>query len=339
IEGTSLYQKVEQAIARESETTTDETIEDDTTTDEVVEETIEAPQDEVQSLIETINDPSAGIVETVATGREQGFSDAAIQKVLQGRGFKVRDIKPVLEEARIALEETVGVPLPAAFANIPGGINVGQALFEEIKQELNKFEVKEQATQGQIREKALEILRDSEVYQNLETIEQQELALALDKSIGTRANRKIQQEIRGIREEIKKYREGVKDLKKAQAQVSKFVREVLPNEKDIKKFINSINKVTSKQDLPAVAEKIIRDVQGIREKQRQKLIKDIQKLARAKAKIRKTRSNKSRGGDISAQGKQFFQEVNKVLKTVLGGDIDAYDNMMRELNDVERINE
>jgi hypothetical protein len=193
LEGTSLYQKVEQAIARESETTTDETIEDDTTT-EVVEETIEAPQDEVQSLIETINDPSAGIVETVATGREQGFSDAAIQKVLQGRGFKVRDIKPVLEEARIALEETVGVPLPAAFANIPGGINVGQALFEEIKQELNKFEVKEQATQGQIREKALEILRDSEVYQNLETIEQQELALALDKSIGTRANRKIQQE-------------------------------------------------------------------------------------------------------------------------------------------------
>ena len=42
---------------------------------------------------------------------------------------------------------------------------------------------------------------------------------------------------------------------------------------------------------------------------------------------------------MSAQGKQFFQEVNKVLKTVLGGDIDAYDNMMRELNDVDRINE
>ena len=341
LEGTSLYQKVEQAIARESETTTEETIEDDTTTDEVVEETIEAPQDEVQSLIETINDPSAGIVETVATGREQGFSDASIQKVLQGRGFKVRDIKPVLEEARTALEETMGVPLPAAFANIPGGIKVGQALFEEIKQELNKFEIKfstdrksvnEVVTKGEIREKALELLRESQVYQNLETIEQQELALALDKSIGTRANRKVQQEIRGIRGEIKKYREGVKDLKKAQAQVSKFVREVLPNEKDIKKFINSINKVTSKQDLPAVAEKIIRDVQGIRERQRQKLIKDIQKLARAKAKIRKTRSNKSRGGDISAQGKQFFQAVDKVLKTVLGGDLNAYDNMVRELN-------
>jgi len=341
LEGTSLYQKVEQAIARDSETTTEETIEDDTTTDEVVEETIEAPQDEVQSLIETINDPSAGIVETVATGREQGFSDASIQKVLQGRGFKVRDIKPVLEEARTALEETMGVPLPAAFANIPGGIKVGQALFEEIKQELNKFEIKfstdrksvnEVVTKGEIREKALELLRESQVYQNLETIEQQELALALDKSIGTRANRKVQQEIRGIRGEIKKYREGVKDLKKAQAQVSKFVREVLPNEKDIKKFINSINKVTSKQDLPAVAEKIIRDVQGIRERQRQKLIKDIQKLARAKAKIRKTRSNKSRGGDISAQGKQFFQAVDKVLKTVLGGDLNAYDNMVRELN-------
>ena len=65
-----------------------------------------------------------------------------IQKVLQGRGFKVKDIKPVLERARTAVQETMGVPLPAAFANIPGGIKVGQALFEEIKQELNKFEVK-----------------------------------------------------------------------------------------------------------------------------------------------------------------------------------------------------
>lgn len=347
LEGTSLYQKVEQAIARDSETTTEETIEDDTTTDEVVEETIEAPQDQVQLLIDTINDPSAGIEETVEVGREEGFTDAQIQKVLQGRGFKVKDIKPVLERARTAVQETMGVPLPAAFANIPGGIKVGQALFEEIKQELNKFEVKfspdrktvnEVVTKGQIREKALELLRASEVYQNLETIEQQELELALDRSIGTRANRKVQQEIKTIRESIKKYKEGVKNLKKAQAQVTKFIKEVLPNERDIKRFVNSINKVTSKQDLPAVAEKIIKDVQAIREKQKQKLIKDIQTLARKKAKIRKTRSNKSRGGDISAQGKQFFQEVNRVLNTVFKGSIEEFDAMTRELSYVTKRN-
>ncbi len=340
LEGTSLYQKVEQAIARDSETTTEETIEDDTTTDEVVEETIETPQDQVQLLIDTINDPSAGIEETVEVGREGGFTDAQIQKVLQGRGFKVKDIKPVLERALTAVQETMGVPLPAAFANIPGGIKVGQALFEKIKQELNKFEVKfssdrktvnEVVTKGQIREKALELLRASEVYQNLETIEQQELELALDRSIGTRANRKVQQEIKTIRESIKKYKEGVKNLKKAQAQVTKFIKEVLPNQRDIKKFVNSINKVTSKQDLPAVAEKIIKDVQAIREKQKQKLIKDIQTLARKKAKITKTRSNKSRGGDMSAQGKQFFQEVNKVLNTVLKGTAAEFDAMMNEL--------
>ena len=64
----------------------------------------------------------------------------------------------MLEEARIALEETVGVPLPAAFANIPGGINVGQALFEEIKQELNKFEVKEQAADDVFNELSVSII-------------------------------------------------------------------------------------------------------------------------------------------------------------------------------------
>ena len=334
LEGTSLYQKVEQAIARETATPTQEVVE------EVVEEkVIDAPQDQVNELIEVINDPSAGIVETIAVGRERGFSDAAIQKVLQGRGFKVRDIKPVLEEARRISEESVGIPLPAAFANIPGGINVGQPLFEDIQKQLNEFQAKEEKTRGEIREKALEILRASEVYQNLDTIEQQELDIALDKSIGTTANRKIQQEIKGIKQEIKTFKEGVKDLKSAQAKVTKFIRDVLPSSANIKKFVASINKVTSKQDLPAVAEKIVRDIQGIREKQRQKLIKEIQTLARKKARIRKTRSNKSRGGDISAQGKQFFQEVNKVLKTVLGGDIDAYNNMMRELNDVDRINE
>ena len=153
LEGTSLYQKVEQAIARETATPTQEVVEE-----VVEEEVIEAPQDQVNELIEVINDPSAGIVETIAVGRERGFSDAAIQKVLQGRGFKVRDIKPVLEEARRISEESVGIPLPAAFANIPGGINVGQPLFEDIQKQLNEFQAKEEKTRGEIREKALEIL-------------------------------------------------------------------------------------------------------------------------------------------------------------------------------------
>ena len=75
-----------------------------------------------------------------------------------------------------------------------------------------------------------------------------------------------------------------------------------------------------------------------REKQKQKLIKDIQTLARKKAKIRKTRSNKSRGGDISAQGKQFFQEVNRVLNTVFKGSIEEFDAMTRELSYVTKRN-
>lgn len=331
LEGTSLYQKVEQALARDAETTVEETIKDDATTDEVVEETIEAPQDESQLLIDTINDPSASIEETVEAGREGGFTDAQIQKVLQGRGFKVKDIKPVLEKVRKISEETVGISLPAAFANIPGGINVGQPLFENIQKQLKKFQAKEEKTRAEIREKALEILRASEVYQNLDTIEQQELDVALDRAIGTTANRKIQQEIKGIKQEIKRFKEGVKDLKKAQARVSRFIRNVLPANVDIKKFVSSINKITSKQDLPAIAEKIVKDVQAIRDRQKQKLIKDIQTLARKKARIIKTRSNKSRGGDMSAQGKQFFQEVNKVLNTVFKGSPAEFDSMINEL--------
>ena len=297
LEGTGIYQKVEQALDRLGETPTET----------IVEETAEASPEQVQDLIETINDPAAGIQETITIGRDKGFSDIEIQKVLQGRGFRVRDIKPLLE---------VKVNTPAAFRNIEGGINVGQTIFDSVQNELDVFVKAADRTKGQIREKASELLKADTTFQTLSDIDQQQLQLGLDKSIGTRANTVIQNEINKIKKEVVQYKKGIKDLNQAQNRVNRFIKNSLPNDADITGFVSSINKVKTKDDLPAVAEKVIQQIEQQREKEKLGIIKKIKTLANNKAKLKKSDSNKIKGGDISAAGKMFFQAIDEMMKAI-----------------------
>ena len=299
LEGTSLYPKIVQALERIGETVTETT----------VEETVEAPEQEVQELIETINDPAAGIQETIIAGREKGFSDNAIQKVLQGRGFRVRDIKPLLESK---------ITIPTAFRNIEGGINVGQPIFDSVKKQLDEFKAKEEPTNAELRAKGIELLKANETFQTLNEIDQQQLILGFDKTLGTQANRIVQQEINEIKKSISDFKKGIKDLKQAQNLVNRFIRKSLPNESAIKGFVSSINKVTSKDDLPAVAEKVIQQIEQQREKQKLGVIKKIKDLAAKKARLKKTDSNKIKGGDLTAAGKMFFQAVNEMMRAITG---------------------
>jgi hypothetical protein len=334
--------KIDEQLAAITKTTeekvTEEVVEDETATlDETVieeqvieEEVIEAPAAEVASLIETIGDPNMGIEETIIKGREEGFSDAAITKVLQQRGFKVVDIKPQLET------ET---SLPAAFRNVTGGINVGKPIFDDVQNKLDEYtDQNPDAKKGVIREKALQFIRENQDFQDLTGIDQQQLEIAFDRTLGTQANKFIQKEISDIKKSVKEYKRGIKDLKEAQNKVNRFIRNSVPNEKSINKFVSSINKVTSKDDLPAVAESIIGEIENIREKQKIGVINKIKTLARKKAKTRKTRSNKIRGGDLTAAGKQFFQAVDEIMKAVIGKDpVNDMVKIADELSDIAEI--
>ena len=334
--------KIDEQLAAITKTTeekvTEEVVEDEAAKPEeavveeqvIEEEVVEAPAAEVESLIETIGDPNMGIDETISVGREGGFSDAAITKVLQGRGFKVADIKPQLE---------TDTALPAAFRNVTGGINVGKPIFDEVQNKLDEYtDQNPDANKGAIREKALQFIRENEAFQDLTGIEQQQLEIAFDKTLGTQANKFIQKEITDIKKSVKEYKKGIKDLKQAQNQVNRFIRTSIPNEKSINKFVSSINKVTSKDDLPAVAESIIGEIENIREKQKKGVINKIKTLARKKAKTRKTRSNKIRGGDLTAAGKQFFQAVDEIMKAVTGKDpINDMVKIADDLSDIAEI--
>ena len=286
-------------------------------------------------LLESIGGPELSMKEIIETGRAEGFSDAAIKAVLLGRGFKAADINPAME---LALKK--GEVLPAAFQNIEGGVQKGLQLYRSIQTKLKRYKntadkkTKNKPTKAEVRAKALELLKATDIFKNLPEITQQELILAIDKSVGTTANRTIQREISKIKTAVRGYKKGAKDLRLAQIQLKNFIRNAMPvsqgySETDIANAIAIVTNIKSKKDLPAAVEKVLKKVEQQRERIRKRTIKDIISFVNAKAKIRKTRSNKSRSAGLDSQGQQFFKNAKEILKAL------ASDNPIETIAKIE----
>lgn len=272
-------------------------------------------------LLESIGGPELSMQEIIETGRAEGFSDPAIKAVLLGRGFKAADINPAME---LALKK--GETLPAAFQQIEGGAERGLKLFRDVQTKLKRYKntknpkTKEKPTSAQVRDKALSLLRNTEVYKSLPEITQDALVLALDKSVDTRANASVQKEITRIKNAVKGYKKGVRDLRKAQIQIKNFIRNVLPvsqgySQSVVNNLISNVTAITAAKDLPATVEKVLKKVDAERARQKKRLIKDIITFVNKKSKGRKTRSNKSRAGSLDAQGKDFFTAIKNLFKS------------------------
>ena len=267
----------------------------------------------------------------IKAGREQGFSDPAIRAVLKGRGFKASEINPAMELA-LGKNEV----LPAAFQNIEQGAQEGLKLFRNLQSKLKEYTTQAERTKAETRAKALELLQETEVYQALPEISQNELVLALDSSIGTRANRAVQQEISKIKKAVRGYKKGIADLRKAQIELKNFIRNILPVSKtytqaDIARNIAIISNVKSKQDLPAAVEKVLKNVETKRDRLKKSLIKRILTSAKKKAKARIgiTRKVKAKGLDV--RGQQFFKSAVEILENILLNQVEQVQTSIDEL--------
>jgi len=267
--------------------------------------------------ISTIEGQDLTIEGIIRAGRDQGFSDPAIRSVLRGRGFKAADINPAMELA--LLKDEV---LPSAFQNIEQGAQEGLRLFRDLQSKLKTFTEQAERTKAEIRAKALELLQETEVYQALPEISQNELVLALDKSVGTRANRTVQLEISKIKKAVRGYKKGIADLRKAQIELKNFVRNALPVSKtytqaDIARNIAIISNVKSKQDLPAAVEKVLKNVENKRVQLKKSLIKRILSSAKKKSKAKIGISRKAKAQSLDARGQQFFKSAVEILENIL----------------------
>jgi len=191
-------------------------------------------------------------------------------------------------------------------------------------------------TKSEIRAKALELLKAEASFQAQPETTQRQLIIALDKTIGTRANKLVSQEIKSLKQRIKDYQQGIKDIQEAKRVLRNYIRKALPKSNlytqgSITKIVSRIAKATPKTILSDV-EYVNKQVDAQREIMKRSVIKKMAKLVSEKSKKRITEANKAKSKGIAAEAQSFFQEANNILKLVLNNDTDGMLRILEELS-------
>ncbi len=269
----------------------------------------------------------------VEQGRREGFSDESIRVVLKNRGFKPKDITNALTVQLDLLK-----PMPREFGNVEGGAIVGQRLFTETRDAVNAFAI--QGPRGgkgktgvrtksfaEIRQKALDLLRENPIYKVQPEQTQLELENAFDRVLGIRANPNVRREIADIRNNLRQRRISEDNITDAQRRMRMIIRKLLPksknyNNRSVNKLLKVINETNPKNFDGKISE-VLTEVEKQRGVIKNQLIDKIINLVKKKSKTKKTTSGKRRSSGLDAAGQAYFAEVNRVLKAVKENNTEA----------------
>jgi GNAT superfamily N-acetyltransferase len=275
----------------------------------------------------------------IQQARANGFSDAAIKQVLLNRGFRASDINNAL-----VVQVDITTDLPREFANIEGGVQKGYQLFTEVRAELQRFahmgprggiRREQTKTWGEIREKAIELLKANPIFQAQSDTVQMELISAFDRTIGTQANTNVTRQISAIRNNLRQRKIGAKELQQAKIAVKNLIRSVLPksdmySQAQINKLISIISNATESSIL-ADTEKVMKIVEQQRAKMKKSVIKQMIELVNKKAKAAMTTTGKRRSRGLDPEGQAFFAEVKPILRAIVSDDTQFIVNLANEL--------
>ena len=284
----------------------------------------------------------------IERGRANGFSDASIREVLKSRGFKAADINQALEY-RVDLFTT----MPREFERIEGGILQASKLFNDLRTELNKWSTsgrpniigkRRVKTFAEIRQKAMELMKEHPIYQAQNDQVQMEIMSAFDRSLGYRANPSVQKEISALRNNLRQRKIGEKNLREAQIRLKNFIRNSLPKSGIYTQAqINRLTKMITESNLDnfeAQALKVMEIVEQQREKIRQVRLKEIYKIVKTKARPAMTKTGKRRAAGLDAIGQETFAAIKPVMDAVLKNDLEALEKINAFLNEnANEINE
>ena len=258
-------------------------------------------------------------------GRQNGFSDASIKQVLKGRGFKVADITAAMEVNVDAFTQ-----LPEAFGRVEGGVKEGMQLFKDVRESLSKF-ITPEKTMAEVRQKAMELMKENAVYKAQPEQTQMELLTDFDKTLNTRSNVAVQKEISAIKNNLRQRKINSQNLKAAQIQLRNFIRKALPKSKtytqaQINKLVSRVSKSTV-DTFQADTEYIMKIVDQQKVKMKKSLVNDMLKLVKAKAATAFTKSGKRRAKGLSKEGTAYF----KAVKQILTADVDQLNEIQEKL--------
>ena len=284
-----------------------------------------------ENQLKALKNPDAAFSKTdsmgviIDKGRQNGFSDASIKQVLKGRGFKVADITAAMEVNVDAFTQ-----LPEAFGRVEGGVKEGMQLFKDVRESLSKF-ITPEKTMAEVRQKAMELMKENAVYKAQPEQTQMELLTDFDKTLNTRANVVVQKEISALRNNLRQRKINSQNLKAAQIQLRNFIRKALPKSKtytqaQINKLVSRVSKSTV-DTFQADTEYIMNIVDQQKVKMKKSLVNDMLKLVKAKAATAFTNSGKRRAKGLSKEGTAYF----KAVKQILTADVDQLNEIQEKL--------
>ena len=284
-----------------------------------------------ENQLKALKNPDAAFSKTdsmgviIDKGRQNGFSDASIKQVLKGRGFKVADITAAMEVNVDAFTQ-----LPEAFGRVEGGVKEGMQLFKDVRESLSKF-VTPEKTMAEVRQKAMELMKENAVYKAQPEQTQMELLTDFDKTLNTRANVAVQKEISALRNNLRQRKINSQNLKAAQIQLRNFIRKALPKSKtytqaQINKLVSRVSKSTV-DTFQADTEYVLNIVDQQKVKMKKSLVNDMLKLVKAKAMTAFTKSGKRRAKGLSKEGTAYF----KAVKQILTADVDQLNEIQEKL--------
>jgi hypothetical protein len=146
-----------------------------------------SPRKAAESMRARYSAQEDNIYDIVGKARAEGFRDVTIEAFLKERGYTAEEIKGAMD---IPLD-VLGAVLPDAFKNLEGGAVVGQKLFNDIREKLNKLSAKKNRitkkpvyNKLQLREEAKNLLTATEEFKAQTDEVKAKLMLDLDKAIG-----------------------------------------------------------------------------------------------------------------------------------------------------------
>lgn len=254
--------------------------------------------------------------EIVRIGRENGFSDAAIKRVLEGKGFTKEQINDAM-----SLNIDLFTTLPDAFVDVKGGIKEGTSMFNKVLEGLKKLRKKR--TPAEMAEEAVKRLRETSEYKNQNKTTQAKL----ESTIRTHFNAKRRRNLSGLRARLEKAKADAKNIAKLKVDLKNFIRRAIPksdnySKAQIERLIATVANVTEKNFEQEVA-KVLKVVDQQREKIRKQALKNLMKAVMDFARKNKTASGKARARNIAAEGQEFFEDIKPILRAAMTGDIDT----------------
>ena len=171
-----------------------------------------------------VNSQTTNIFDIVETARAKGYTDKTIELYLKQEGFDATEIKNALAVA----SGLNGAEVPEAFGYVEGGMAIGQSLFSEIQENLNKM-TEDGADKTDIRIEAQRLLMDSDIYKAQTQDVQAQLRLSLDASIGSNvAARAFRQEFKELRAMLASKKRMARELNAIKSKMRGFIRKNLP---------------------------------------------------------------------------------------------------------------